>query len=1531
MAYQVLRSYKLVGAEADGHLGRSVAAVGAVPEGTKPGLLIGASGAGTTGTTYRIDLADLAALDAADGDEFDGLIRESDLPSITLTATYSFVGPDAEWTGYQAVGIGDVDGDGFDELLIAASESSPDAGAVYLVSSRDLEALDTHGGVARDQVIDLGSVAAYTESGDGRSYRIVTSIADTNELGQSLSYIGDFDDDGRADLLMTSWHQYNRDEGGERVGYGGSAYLISGAELEALDEAGSADGATRDGEVDLADIEGFTGNSVQFRDVPQHNTPVEAVSGTGDVDGDGRPDILIGAQSYNSDYPGHAFLVTGADLEDLDNVYGPDGVLSLARMDQLPDGATSYHFIGAGPGDQSGYDVSIVGDLDNDGRDDLLIAAYVGGKVYVVSGADLEGLANADREINLAGIATGSGSFEIDTAGEVTVTAVTDIGDVDGDGHDDIAFGGIFGAGRTYVLGGADLVAADDLDNSRDGKIDATLIPQLQVAGHLGYLFQGASSSYAGISAPAGDLDGDGRADLLIGAYREDVEDISGYDAAGATYAIMAADFAAADDVGDGTGQDGIIALDAIHYDGIVQGTAGDDQIDTAYLADPGLDRLDRFDALDNSNDDEIEAGDGDDTIVASAGDDDIDGGAGHDTYRAADDALMGYRLIGDRSTGYSLAQTGDMNGDGLDDLLIGARWAGVTDSGAFQQDGRTYLVTGAALEQATPVADTAGVIDLDTIAGVEGAYTFKGATLQDLSGAAVASLGDLDGDGNRELLIGAPNAGAFSAGKAYLVASGSFAAADTDGDGVIDLGDVAGTGLSFQFDANSGNILGRSIASAGDVDGDGFEDLIVGAPIATYDPTPGSAYLVTAQYLRDHHDSVGDGVIDLPDAADEADIYRIEGAADASTGWVVAPAGNVVGDGRADLMIWSPGNGDQLAPVHLLGAEAFDGVAADGVIELDPIASLANSYRFQGFAHTVSDAHQIPMTTGDADGDGQTDLLIGPHLVSGADLAGLDADGDQVIARSDIAGSQGSFSLTLGFPYPDLGVSTAFVDALGDDRQELLIGFSDAAGLRSSGTVYLVSHDDLVAAADADRQVDLTTILSPGSSYRFIGDVLDRVGNAVSSVGDVDGDGREDLIIGASRAEWEGHDTEGEAYLIRSSDLAHLDAADDIADGTIDLDHVGMLAEQTLDVTIYDDATGTAIKGGTGYPGTDTLTNVEHYVADKGAGHDRITLNNTAAQVLFDRDVDVSDLDGAIGTFDPGNGGADIAFGGAGEPTLPEILAGIQAGDPGYAAGGRFTITSGDESGQVGNISFENFETIDFGIVCFAAGTLIDTPAGPRPVEQIAAGDAVLTRDRGAQPVRWSGARRVSAAAQIANPRTRPIRIRAGALGPGVPARDLRVSRQHRILLADPDTGNEVLLAAIKLVGRPGITRDDSCTPVAYHHLLCPRHEILSAHGVPAESLLLGPQARKMLTPAQWAQISRDCADLVARPGPAARPIVRRAAAALTVPRSTAAKAEGLRRRTRHENPAPHFARPPVSTADVPGARETETAPPPF
>lgn len=167
-----------------------------------------------------------------------------------------------------------------------------------------------------------------------------------------------------------------------------------------------------------------------------------------------------------------------------------------------------------------------------------------------------------------------------------------------------------------------------------------------------------------------------------------------------------------------------------------------------------------------------------------------------------------------------------------------------------------------------------------------------------------------------------------------------------------------------------------------------------------------------------------------------------------------------------------------------------------------------------------------------------------------------------------------------------------------------------------------------------------------------------------------------------------------------------------------------------------------------------------------------------------------------------------------------------------------------------VGIVAFE-----DGLIPCFTSGTMIAAPGGTQEIGQLAPGDVVLTKDRALQPIRWIGRRKYTTKQLEQNPKLRPVRIMAGALGKGLPERDMLVSRQHRMLLqskiAERMFGiSEVLIPAIKLTELPGIFVDQAVQYVEYIHLLFDQHEIIYAEGTPTESLFTGPEALKAISP---------------------------------------------------------------------------------
>jgi len=153
--------------------------------------------------------------------------------------------------------------------------------------------------------------------------------------------------------------------------------------------------------------------------------------------------------------------------------------------------------------------------------------------------------------------------------------------------------------------------------------------------------------------------------------------------------------------------------------------------------------------------------------------------------------------------------------------------------------------------------------------------------------------------------------------------------------------------------------------------------------------------------------------------------------------------------------------------------------------------------------------------------------------------------------------------------------------------------------------------------------------------------------------------------------------------------------------------------------------------------------------------------------------------------------------------------------------------------------------------VVCFSAGTLIDTPDGPRAVEALQPGEQVMTLDHGAQTVRWT--RITNHQMDDEKDQSWPVQIKAGSLGHNRPAHDLIVSSQHRILIGRGQLDNvfdiEAFAPAKSLIVAPGIRHMKGIARITWVHFACDRHEVVNANGCLSETLLLGPMVMKGLS----------------------------------------------------------------------------------
>ena len=301
----------------------------------------------------------------------------------------------------------------------------------------------------------------------------------------------------------------------------------------------------------------------------------------------------------------------------------------------------------------------------------------------------------------------------------------------------------------------------------------------------------------------------------------------------------------------------------------------------------------------------------------------------------------------------------------------------------------------------------------------------------------------------------------------------------------------------------------------------------------------------------------------------------------------------------------------------------------------------------------------------------------------------------------------------------------------------------------------------------------------------------------------------------------------------------------------TYDASSGGALADETIAVTVNQAGAGTVSKTNDGT--VDTVTSVENFVADEVGGQtDTITLEG---------EIDPNDIsglsDGSVGVFTPSNGDDPIAFGGPGDPTINDLLQGTY--DPGTGTvnpRGTYQISRGEEDGaEIGNISFTNFEVVNFNAVCFGLGSLVETPNGRQAVESLRQGDLVRTIDAGDVPIKW--VRKAKHALEDEPDEKRPVLIRKGAIGPDRPSKDLIVSPQHRILVGKCRQLNSIfdeqcLVPAKALTKLPGIRFMRGKRNVTWVHFALEAHHIVKVNDLQTESLYLGPMVLNGLTLAE-------------------------------------------------------------------------------
>jgi Ca2+-binding RTX toxin-like protein len=312
--------------------------------------------------------------------------------------------------------------------------------------------------------------------------------------------------------------------------------------------------------------------------------------------------------------------------------------------------------------------------------------------------------------------------------------------------------------------------------------------------------------------------------------------------------------------------------------------------------------------------------------------------------------------------------------------------------------------------------------------------------------------------------------------------------------------------------------------------------------------------------------------------------------------------------------------------------------------------------------------------------------------------------------------------------------------------------------------------------------------------------------------------------------------------------DVINAGAGNDTVYGMDDDDTIqGGSGDDYLDGGIDDDVV-------TGGSGDDTLVG--------GQGDDRLSGGN-------DRDTF---------TYQTGNG-SDFVHGGSGGDDFDRLdlstlplgsfrIVNTTTDSDGNGLDG--TVELLDADGNVTDtIEFRNIEEI---VPCFTPGTLIATPRGEKLVEELKVGDRVITRDNGIQEIRWVGHKAITGRELLGSPHLKPVVIKAGSLGNGLPERDMMLSPNHRVLVANAQTQlyfdeSEVLAAVKHLVGTPGVQELDVLS-TTYIHFMFDRHEVVLSNGAWTESFQPGDMSLKGVGNAQRTEIFELFPELATREG---------------------------------------------------------------
>jgi hypothetical protein len=847
--------------------------------------------------------------------------------------------------GARVATAGDVNGDGFSDILIGAPEHDgglADQGLVYVY---------------------YGSASGLGAVGDPALTKFGGQAG--AQFGAALGTAGDVNGDGYADIIVGApyWNDGQDDEGGVWVYHGSAAGVISApAFYKQSDQAGARFGS--------------------------------AVSTAGDVNGDGYSDIIVGAPYWHDwssvqDDEGGVWVYHGSAA----------GVISAPAWYKQSDRADSWF----------GWSVGTAGDVNGDGYADVIVGA---------PNWD-------DGQVNEGGAWVYHGS----AAGVIAVPAwykpsdqveawfgwsVGTAGDVNGDGYADIIVGAPY-----WNDGEADEGGVWVYHGSADGVL---AVPAWYKQGDQ------ANARFGWSVGTAGDVNGDGYADVIVGAV--------GYT--------------------NGQAQEGRAW--------VWQGSASG--LGATHVWSSEGNQVNAFFGVSVFTAGDVNGDGYSDIIVGASGytNAPVNAGAAFVYYGSAaslDSAVVWIKGSDSLNAyfGWSVATAGDVNGDGYADIIVGA----------YGWDGGQPFEGGAWVYHGSATGPRTSGVDWYKYGGQANAWF----------GYAVGTAGDVNGDGYSDIIVGAPywDHGDEDEGGAFIY-HGSASGLST-------------TPALTKDSDRPGARFGWSVGTAGDVNGDGYSDIIVGAPYwDNGQATEGGAWV----YLGSP-----DGLISAPAWHGEGNFVG------GHYGWSVGTAGDVNRDGYSDIIVGSPDWSDDGSTLREGRAWVYLG-RASGLFNLPAWHAEGNQLNAQ-MGYSVG-------TAGDVNGDGYSDVIVGAPF--------YDDEGRVWVFHGSASGLNATFSWARsgGFTGGRYGYAVATAgDVNGDGYADIIIGSP-----YMTGTV----------ANEGTARVHLGSATGLQDTYAWRGEggqTLSWYGNAVATAGDVNGDGYADVIVGSK--DYNGSQTnEGRVYV---------------------------------------------------------------------------------------------------------------------------------------------------------------------------------------------------------------------------------------------------------------------------------------------------------------------------------------------------------------------------------------------------------------